>query len=188
MKTTINASPPASPRLKCTLSFLYPPQQHREDGEQEALWSAHNGCSSLCSFFLLYFPSSPAWSPHKLQFLQGKPILPGMTLSKGCNVNICCGTWSTSSSSFSDLHVHTAVSHWFHPFLLCINGIFCLPLGTFSQSHHHIGCKAQPCPTLGLSETATADDVQHQGSCSPAEQRTVSKHKDLLICCPGISS
>lgn len=42
----------------------------------------------------------------------------------GLQRNICSGIWSTSSSSFSNFGVCTAVSHLFSLFL-CLCGIFC---------------------------------------------------------------
>lgn len=171
MKTNINVSPPASPRFKCTLPFLCLPQQCKEDEGQEALWSACNCCCSVCSFFLPHLPSSPAWPPQGLQFLQGKPILSGITLSKGCNGVICCGTWSTScSSSFSDFHVHTAVSHWFHPFSSVSVVSFAFPKIHFFQSPPPcLQGTAMPCP--GSSGNSCSWWCSAQGSSCLSSQR-----------------
>lgn len=113
----------------------------------------------------------------------------------GLQWSISCGTWSTSffSSSSSDLHIHTDVSYWFHPFSLgqwhslpLIWYIFSVTTTLAARPSYALSwvfwkqlqlimlSTGQPWCLLPMDTVHPPE--QHLGSCS--------LYKDLLICSP----
>lgn len=114
-----------------------------------------------------HFSSAPTWPLLRLQFLQEVSILSSMVLSMGCNVNICCGTWSTCSFSFSPwCSCCSFLLILSIPLCPCV--IFCPFLIFFSQRCPIHGWEAQPCPLMCLLKPQKSDQAashcQHWGS------------------------
>lgn len=126
---------------------------------------------ALCGlWFFQEYPSAPAGILYRLQcgYLLWHGPLHGlkrnacstMVSSKSCK-GISSLTWRSFSSS-SNIDVPSDVSHSSCSLLLCLGGIFCPFLGTFSQrcTTHH--CWAQLSPVVGLFEEMTGTGhVQH---------------------------
>lgn len=109
---------------------------HRGMGNWK-FWSVH----LMSSLLILH--------PHALSQLQCRSPM-------DCSGCLLC--YGVPPPSFSDPSAHIAVSHSFYPSSLSI--IFCGFLNMLSQSHHYLGCWAQPCLMLGPLEPARISRVQ----------------------------
>lgn len=84
------------------------------------------------------------------------------TFLHGLQRNLCSGTWSTPSLSFSVLDVHSHVSHYFS-----LWKHLCPFLNMFSRKHHNLFRGPQLCPLVGPVEVAGESCVHHVSSAVP---------------------
>lgn len=98
--------------------LLYPPLWVVQGG---TWWASSAELLSAPSSLSLFYHPAPAWILLKGQhFFLKKKICSSMG-SPQAAVGICLCNWSTSSSFFSDLGVHTAVSHSFWYISFCLS-------------------------------------------------------------------